>query len=341
MIRTIAFAFGNRSPRLAADTPASIDTRIASGPMRGSSPGAISSSFCGLKPSMTKRGCSSGKSVTVRTPSTCVPLGRITVTPEKSAPPARQPSTIAPAILPQPTSQAGVGKAGVMTSGFSGGVDQCRGNGLGRRLAAPQHELEHGVEALAFLDRCLADRLGLLEAHRLALAYHCRMTEDDQARSRPKFEMAEPQLLVDEADRFIDGGALLDAHLDVGKCQELQHLVFLPPHAAQFILRPAACGRSNDFAFACALTGPAARFEILLENLDRRAVVALIGVRLVGQFLAPLAGLAGLAGLGLAAAAAEAGLAPNSSASIRFFSASFSSRAAIAMALTASNSSRL
>src|ERR1700741_1844060 len=132
----------------------------------------------------------------------------MTVTPEKSAPAARQPSTIAPAILPQPTSQAGAGKTAVMASGFSGRIDQSRGDGLARRLAAPQHELEQGVEALAFLDRRLAARLGLLEAHRFALADQRGVAEHDQARSRPELEMAEPQLLVDEADPFINCGPL-------------------------------------------------------------------------------------------------------------------------------------
>jgi hypothetical protein len=76
--------------------------------------------------------------------------------------------------------------------------------------------------------------------------------------------MAEPQLLVDESDRFIDGRALLRPDLDVGEGQELENLVFLPPYAAQLILRPAAGRRSDDLAIAGALAGPAARFEILL-----------------------------------------------------------------------------
>jgi hypothetical protein len=49
-------------------------------------------------------------------------------------------------------------------------------------------------------------------------------------------------------------------------------------------LRPAAAGGSDDLALAGALAGPAARLEILLEDLDRGAVVALVGFRLVGQF---------------------------------------------------------
>src|SRR5947209_12367225 len=88
--------------------------------------------------------------------------------------------------------------------------------------------------------------------------------------------MAEPQLLVDQAQRLEDCGALLGADLDVGERQKLQHLVFGTPHSAQLVLRPAAGRRSDDLAVAGALACPAARLEILLEDLDRSAVVALL-----------------------------------------------------------------
>src|SRR5690242_10520327 len=101
------------------------------------------------------------------------------------------------------------------------------------------------------------------------------MTEHHEARPRPDFEMAEPQLLVDEAERFIDGGALVGRHLDVGEGKELQHLVLRAPDASKLILRPAAGGRSDDLALGGALARPATRLEILFEDLDRRAVVAL------------------------------------------------------------------
>ena len=79
-----------------------------------------------------------------------------------------------------------------MASSFAGGIDQRGGNRFTWRLAAPQHELENGIETLAFLKRRFADRLGMLEAHCLALTDQRRMAKDDQARTRPEFEMAEP-----------------------------------------------------------------------------------------------------------------------------------------------------
>src|SRR5689334_24467352 len=88
--------------------------------------------------------------------------------------------------------------------------------------------------------------------------------------------MAEPQLLVDEPERFIDRGALVGRHLDVGEREELQHLVLGAPDAAKLVLRPAASRRGDDLAFGRALARPAARLEILFEDLDWSAVVALV-----------------------------------------------------------------
>ena len=149
--------------------------------------------------------------------------------------------------------------------------------------------------------------------------------------------MAEPQLLVDQAQRLVDRGALLGRDLDVGEGEELQHLVLGPPHAAQLILRPAAGRRGDDLALGGALARPAAGVEILLENLDRSAVVALFRL-LSGSLRASPPAWASARAWRLAPAAGPATLA--SSAAIRAFRISFSSRAAAAIALTASNSSR-
>ena len=72
--------------------------------------GATSSSCCGLNPKITSFGCfpAAPNCVTVFIPSTGLPLGRITTASLRSVPALRQPSTIAPAILPQPTNQIGL-----------------------------------------------------------------------------------------------------------------------------------------------------------------------------------------------------------------------------------------
>ena len=138
--------------------------------------------------------------------------------------------------------------------------------------------------------------------------------------------MTEPELLVDEAQGLEDRGALFGADLDVGEREELEDLVLGPPDAAQLILGPASGRRRNDLALRGALARPAAGLEIGLENLDRSAVVALVLDFLFAQGLAP--GL--LFGDRFGAPPALA-----SSATMRFFKASFSSRAAAAIVLSA------
>jgi hypothetical protein len=199
--------------------------------------------------------------------------------------------------------------------------------------------LENRVEALALLDRRLADGFGLFKGHRVPLADQRGVAKDDQARSRPEFEMAEPQLLVDQAECLVDRDALLRPDLDVRKGEELQDLIFAAPDAAELILRPAAGRRSDDLAVGGALAGPAARLEILFENFDGRAVVALV-FQFLAQSQAPGFGCFGDFGV-LVDVALSAGLDAASRAAMRLRKVSFSSRAAAAMAFTASNSSRL
>src|SRR4051812_47659214 len=87
--------------------------------------------------------------------------------------------------------------------------------------------------------------------------------------------MAEPKLLVDEAEGLIEGLALFRRRLDVREGQELQNLVLRAPNAAQLVLRPAAGRRGDDLALGRTLARPAPRLEILFENLDWSAVVPL------------------------------------------------------------------
>src|SRR4051812_12422838 len=103
--------------------------------------------------------------------------------------------------------------------------------------------------------------------------------------------MAEPQLLVDQAQRLVDRKALFGRDLDVGEGEELKHLVFGAPHAAKLVLRPAAGRRRDDFALGGAFASPAPGLEILLEYLDRSAVVALLLDFVVAQGVAPGFGL--------------------------------------------------
>src|SRR5579884_3122440 len=224
------------------------------------------------------------------------------------------------------------------SSCFAVRIDQGRGDRFARRLPAPQHELEDRIEALALLDRSLRNRLRLLEAQALipTRVEDRRMAEQHESGTGPHLEMAEPQLLVDQAQRLVDREPFVGPDLDVREGEELQHLVFGPPHPAKLVLRPAAGRRRDDLAVARPLAGPPARLEILLENLDRSAVVALVLDFFLAQVHAP--GFAFFVPPRLAPLAGPATLA--SRAAMRAFRISFSSRAAAAIALTASNSSR-
>src|SRR5689334_18363743 len=105
---------------------------------------------------------------------------------------------------------------------FSVRIDKGRGDRFARRFSAPKDELKDGVEALALLDRRFRDGFGLLQAQSLILARveDGRMAEDDEARSRPHLEMAEPQLLIDQAQRLEDRRPFLHRDLDVREGEE-------------------------------------------------------------------------------------------------------------------------
>lgn len=121
--------------------------------------------------------------------------------------------------------------AGSCDSGFAGGFDQSGRDGFSRRFAAPQYELENGIEALTLFKRRLRNRLGLVERQAVGLPDQRRVAEDDQARARPQFEMAEPKLLVDQAQRFVNRAALFGRDLDVRESEKLEDLVLAAPDA--------------------------------------------------------------------------------------------------------------
>src|SRR5574338_623266 len=136
-----------------------------------------------------------------RRPSTGRPLGRMTTASPRSAPAVRQPSIMAPDMLPQPMNQIGFS----VSSSLPVGVDQGRGDGFAGRFPAPENELEYGVEALALLKCGLDNGFSLIERQPVVLARveNGRVTEYDQAGARPHFEMAEPELLVDEPKALV------------------------------------------------------------------------------------------------------------------------------------------
>src|SRR3569623_1555044 len=114
-------------------------------------------------------------------------------------------------------------------SGLALCLDQGRCNRFLRRLAGPENELEDRIEALALLDRGLDQGLGVAKGEHSALVAfeQGRMAEEEEARTRPELEMAEPELLVDEADRLVDRRPLVARDANVRQGEELQDIVLL------------------------------------------------------------------------------------------------------------------
>lgn len=96
------------------------------------------------------------------------------------------------------------------------------------------------------------------------------MAEEKRAVGRPHFEMAEPELFVDEAEDFPHGGAAVFGNADVGHRDELQHALFLAPECAELVRGPAALDAGDEFLVAGALERPAVRAEIMLEHVEGR-----------------------------------------------------------------------
>src|SRR6478752_6379314 len=90
----------------------------------------------------------------------------MTTAPLRSTFAERQPSTMAPDMLPQPMNQIGF-----RTSlGLPVCIDEGRGDGFARRFSAPEHKLEDGIEALALFESGFDNGFGLVERQAVILA---------------------------------------------------------------------------------------------------------------------------------------------------------------------------
>src|SRR5437879_6535098 len=115
----------------------------------------------------------------------------------RALPRCSQPWSIAPPILPQPTSRTSAPPSFTRASRLPDRIDHRRGDRLVRRLAAPHDQLERRVEALALAERDVDEILDLLDAGAERSAQQHGMAESRRIVVRGEIEMAEPQLLVD------------------------------------------------------------------------------------------------------------------------------------------------
>src|SRR5437870_11053640 len=179
--------------------------------------------ICGLTAKTTASGVSaSGNSSAMRCQATFAaaaspagaPAGSITMN-FAAAPRVSQPRSIAEPICPQPTrtSVSAFAVAGaapsLMTrrragSGLADRLDHRRRHRLLGRLAAPDHQLEGRVEALAFGQGNIDEVLDLLGARHADAAQQHGVAEGGRGLAGREIEMAEPQPLISERQQLVE-----------------------------------------------------------------------------------------------------------------------------------------
>src|SRR5216684_56849 len=179
--------------------------------------------ICGLTANTTASGVSaSGSSSAMRCQATFpaaaspagAPAGSITMN-FAAASRASQPRSIAEPICPQPTrtSVSAFATAGAAASfmiacragsGLADRLDHRRRHRLLGRLAAPDHELEGRVEALAFGEGDVDEVLDLLGARHADAAQQHGVAEGGRGLAGGEVEMAEPQALIGERQQLVE-----------------------------------------------------------------------------------------------------------------------------------------
>src|SRR5690606_7362089 len=109
-----------------------------------------------------------------------------------ATPRSSQPVSKAPPILPQPTKST----RGFIASCLADRIEHRRGDGVLRCLPAPEHELEGGIEALAFRDGEVDQILELLDAGAAGAAQQHRVPEGQEIVLLRHPEMAQPQFFI-------------------------------------------------------------------------------------------------------------------------------------------------
>src|SRR5579871_3848625 len=278
---------------------------------------------------------------------------------------ATQPRNKAVPILPHPTSTTLCGANRSWTSrrsssGLAERIDHRRGDRFERAFAAPQHELKCGIKAFAFRQRDVDEIFDLLGAAGADPAQQRGVAKGRRAVFARQVEMAEPQLFVGQRQQLIDRTAPTLRHLHVKAARKVHRAQLFLPDKIKAVITPAAGNFGDQLLFAGPVMRPVVRVGDFFDKINR---IAEIGGRFgcdngghqkrsltrreqLFQEGRPSAG--GSPGAGSAAvepAAASVGTAAApasfSRAASRFASSSCSVRALAAIALTASNSSRV
>src|SRR5579871_5442692 len=180
--------------------------------------------------------------LSARSPSTA-PAGSTTTTRAGASPRANQPRSMAPPILPQPTSSSFVFEKSAMTmsfpgSGFPDRLEHGRRHRLVRALAAPEQELEGGIEALAFGYGDIDQILELLRGNAARTPQQDRMAEHGLGLLQGKIEMPEPEFFVHAPQELQEGAPAMARHPHVDDAGEADGAQILLPDEKQPIVRP-------------------------------------------------------------------------------------------------------
>src|SRR5581483_760914 len=275
MARTMA-APGSAPSRNAKVFPAMIERISVAGPAIGRNGGSASPAACGLTAMTMIAASVIDSSGTLRRrprpASAAIALagcGSITATRRGSSPSASQLSSIAPPILPAPMRTRVLSMSSrvraVMAaschwprgrSRLAGGLEHGRAERLARWLARPDHELEAGKIALAGFQRGLQQGLALRAGGRHAAAQHQGVAIHNDSVLRPKIEMADPELLVDQGNEELHFRAPPLRHLQIEHAGQVQSLDIGHPGEGNLVVRPAAARQNSDFVLAQPFESP-------------------------------------------------------------------------------------
>src|ERR1043166_4267219 len=196
-----------------------------------------------------------------------------------SSPSASQPSSMAPPILPAPTSTSvpekscsrdmSIPASPGTTLRLARGLEHRGVERLARVFAGPDHELKGLEIALAGLERCIEQRLALPAGALAPPRERHRRAEHDDAVVGPHVEMADPELLVDQPDQRHHLGPARLGNLEVEGAGEMQRLDVVHPGEGDLIVGPAALHRDRDLVVAVAVERPVMQRRKALDHVDR------------------------------------------------------------------------
>jgi len=99
------------------------------------------------------------------------------------------------------------------------------------------------------------------------------MAEQQQIVVRPKVEMAQPELLVDQPQSFVNDGFLFVRNPNFRQQQNLENMIFISPDCAHLVACPVSLDLDGKLVIADMIDRPAARLEKRRQHIHGRRFV--------------------------------------------------------------------